>query len=250
VLPQLLPADVMAYHLKLQLLRLSFILSAQQRETIVGLIRDVIKAFNSPEVAADDRHTPKHYARFLRGLLWPYIAIKRKSMDMQQLPPAIPTSTPALPRSAPTTYMPLPDTSTVSSASSGQPPSHIDTTGGPFPTGTFASASSFYSDADPGGLSPANPDNISPLVWTGMGAADIQLPTEFFTDDPMAGLGDMPMSQDQFPIMSELENELWWRQFHMPGFWHLEIPVAMETDGDREDATVSSGRSPLNNMFV
>jgi hypothetical protein len=54
-----------------QLLRPDFssILSKQEEAEIFDLIGRLIQTFSSPEIAIDDRHTPRLYARFLAGLL-------------------------------------------------------------------------------------------------------------------------------------------------------------------------------------
>jgi hypothetical protein len=55
----------------LQLLRPDFsnLLSKQQETDIFLLIGRLIQTLSSPEIAIDDRHTPRLYARFLAGLL-------------------------------------------------------------------------------------------------------------------------------------------------------------------------------------
>ena len=47
----------------------SHLLDTAEREQIVGLIQKLIDTLSSREVAIDERHTPKLYARFLNGLL-------------------------------------------------------------------------------------------------------------------------------------------------------------------------------------
>ena len=54
-----------------QLLRPEFtnLLSKQQENDVFLLIGRLIQTLSSPEIAIDDRHTPRLYARFLAGLL-------------------------------------------------------------------------------------------------------------------------------------------------------------------------------------
>ncbi|KAG6843914.1 hypothetical protein H0H87_011724, partial [Tephrocybe sp. NHM501043] len=54
-----------------QLLKPEFsnLLSKDQETEIFDLIGRLIQTLSSPEIAIDDRHTPKLYARFLAGLL-------------------------------------------------------------------------------------------------------------------------------------------------------------------------------------
>ena len=55
----------------LQLLKPEFskVISKEQEEDIFYLIGRLIQTLNSPEIAIDDRHTPRLHARFLAGLL-------------------------------------------------------------------------------------------------------------------------------------------------------------------------------------
>jgi len=54
-----------------QLLRPDFsnLLNKEQEAEVFDLIGRLIQTFSSPEIAIDDRHTPRLYARFLAGLL-------------------------------------------------------------------------------------------------------------------------------------------------------------------------------------
>jgi hypothetical protein len=60
-----------SYRLSLQLLRPEFahLLSKDQEAEIFDLIGRLIQTLSSPDIAIDDRHTPRLYARFLAGLL-------------------------------------------------------------------------------------------------------------------------------------------------------------------------------------
>ncbi|KAG6852892.1 hypothetical protein C0991_008342 [Blastosporella zonata] len=58
-----------AFLLKLLKPEFSSLLSKDQETAIFDLIGRLIQTLSSPEIAIDDRHTPKLYARFLAGLL-------------------------------------------------------------------------------------------------------------------------------------------------------------------------------------
>ncbi|KZT73649.1 hypothetical protein DAEQUDRAFT_721712 [Daedalea quercina L-15889] len=58
-----------AFLIKLLQPKYSVYLSSEQRVEIKDLVQRVIDLLGSPEVAIDDRHGPKLYARFLQGLL-------------------------------------------------------------------------------------------------------------------------------------------------------------------------------------
>ncbi|KAI0084549.1 hypothetical protein BDY19DRAFT_970897 [Irpex rosettiformis] len=58
-----------AFLLKLLKPEFSNMISKEQEEDIFQLIGRLIQTLNSPEIAIDDRHTPKLHARFLAGLL-------------------------------------------------------------------------------------------------------------------------------------------------------------------------------------
>lgn len=58
-----------AFLIKLLQPKYSVYLSREQRVEIKDLVQRVIDLLGSPEVAIDDRHGPKLYARFLQGLL-------------------------------------------------------------------------------------------------------------------------------------------------------------------------------------
>jgi hypothetical protein len=44
-------------------------MSKEEETQVYDLIGRLIQTLSSPEIAIDDRHTPKLYARFLAGLL-------------------------------------------------------------------------------------------------------------------------------------------------------------------------------------
>lgn len=84
-----------------QMLRPQFVtmLEEDQQSRILSLINRLIKCLASPEVAVDERHTPKLYSRFLDGLLLKRnqeIAEADKATQGQQAgppaPPAIDTA--------------------------------------------------------------------------------------------------------------------------------------------------------------
>jgi len=58
-----------AFLLKLLRPEFSNLLNKEQESEIFDLIGRLIQTLSSPEIAIDDRHTPKLYARFLAGLL-------------------------------------------------------------------------------------------------------------------------------------------------------------------------------------
>jgi hypothetical protein len=61
-----------AFLLKLLRPEFSHLMMKQQENEVFELIGRLIQTLSSPEIAIDDRHTPRLYARFLAGLLLKY----------------------------------------------------------------------------------------------------------------------------------------------------------------------------------
>jgi hypothetical protein len=84
-------------------------LSMEQRVEIRSLVQQVVDLLGSPDVAIDDRHGPKLYARFLKGLLsssvvkgntpspgkQPHMNLQQQQQQQQQQKPRAPKPIPA-----------------------------------------------------------------------------------------------------------------------------------------------------------
>ncbi|KII89885.1 hypothetical protein PLICRDRAFT_108635 [Plicaturopsis crispa FD-325 SS-3] len=82
-----------AFLVKLLQPKFASYLSREQREEIRSLVQQVIDLLGSPDIAIDDRHGPKLYSRFLKGLL----ATPMARVDSQS-PSDLKTRQPSLPR--------------------------------------------------------------------------------------------------------------------------------------------------------
>ncbi|KAF8530244.1 fungal-specific transcription factor domain-containing protein [Hysterangium stoloniferum] len=72
----------------LKLLRPDFagIVNRSHKDHILSLVRRLIRLLGSPEIAVDDRHTPKLYSRFLSGLVARYSTRKPKGEAGSKVP--------------------------------------------------------------------------------------------------------------------------------------------------------------------
>ncbi|KZV87937.1 hypothetical protein EXIGLDRAFT_192206 [Exidia glandulosa HHB12029] len=241
----------------LKLLRQSFdkVLKPGMREQIIARVQSVIDAFSSPNVAADEGHAPKHYARFLKNVLNKHVQRSstksptspsgqtgagtgkkgRKSLQQQQQQQPAPQQM-QLGQFQVQMQMPMQQQPQLQQLA---------------PQQQQQQQSSFFGDA----LALRE----SPPLWPGPVAMPYHQqpiqpqPLPFNLDsqvqpqqqqwynpqqqpqqasnfqqwnfgnailpDPQAGVQMGAASASSFPIGNELASEEWWGQFHMPGFY-------------------------------
>ena len=172
----------------------AFITPARETE-IFDLIHRLIQTLQSPEIAIDERHTPKLHARFLAGLLTKHrrdIATAGR-IQTQQQPPAAQVS----PHSQPT-----PSGSTHSfstSASAGTSPG--ETT---YSAGDMSYAASGDSQLLGASGEPVYQQDTAYAAGTG--------PMEVFDFGTEAGQG-----VETLGALQALQNPSYWRDMMMPG---------------------------------
>ncbi|EJD43991.1 hypothetical protein AURDEDRAFT_114495 [Auricularia subglabra TFB-10046 SS5] len=218
----------------LKLLRPSFekILRPGQRDEIVRLIRSIIDAFSHPDVAADEAHASKHYARFLKNVLARYVppAPSSGAGKASSKSPTATTSSSKRPRRAVAAPKP------AAPAAPAAPVVEQPVAGGNRMEGGLVS---FFQDAQR-----ESPLRDSPPLWTVHVQPHAMVPSQMhLTPSPstMAMEWQYPAPQQQqqqqqwnpnnnfaqpqqqqqpeFTMMSELTNDDWWQQFHMPGWF-------------------------------
>ncbi|KAI0338738.1 hypothetical protein BDW22DRAFT_1432263 [Trametopsis cervina] len=179
-----------AFLLKLLKPEFANLLSKDQEEEIFQLIGRLIQNLNSPEIAVDDRHTPRLHARFLAGLL------SRHRRDVAttgklhaQHPPAGSQYSSDLAGSSSGSSQQVvfslsSSTSTASSQSSNTPNTHIEQTMSHEPV--YEAEAAYTTDAIP------------------MEVLDFSSPGS--TDDEMLG------------ALLALKNPMYWDNMMMPGF--------------------------------
>lgn len=211
----------MAY-LLVQLLRLELrnFLTKEQETDIFDLIASLIRTLSSPEIAIDDRHTPKLYARFLAGLL---SRCRYDGATIGRLHPLTPPS-----NEISTTFsshsmssLPLPSTSTFSvappqtpSGPSGQSSSGIQ--GGGYHNFVFEPAK--Y---------PSQPQPLQHQFEKLGGGAPVykQHDTSFsvttnpiiFGNSEIVEFNGSVSDEDMLATMQALKNPEWWENMMMPG---------------------------------
>lgn len=195
-----------AFLLKLLRPEFAHLLSKEQEDEIFDLIGRLIQTLSSPEIAIDDRHTPKLYARFLAGLLSRH---RRDGATVGRLQPNPPPhhsqassttdfSQVTAPPSSSSTFPILPSQGGGNMSGSGaadqgymrtmfhQPMEKLDNTPIYRPEATFS---------------------------TGNGAI------HFVSDLGFPSLGSNGMSdEDMLATMQALKNPAWWQNMMMPGF--------------------------------
>ena len=83
------PAFAAAFLLKLHRPKFQVLLMPEQAESIVPLLERLISTLSDPEIAVDDMHGPKVYARFLSTLLVGHRNEVAQSRDNSKQPPAV-----------------------------------------------------------------------------------------------------------------------------------------------------------------
>ncbi|RDB22039.1 Protein priB [Hypsizygus marmoreus] len=189
-----------AFLLKLLRPEFSNLLAKDQETEIFDLIGRLIQTLSSPEIAIDDRHTPKLYARFLAGLLSRH---RRDGATVGRLHPQPPPSS----HSSSQGFMPqssgASSTSTFSiSQSQG---AHDQGQGQGYNTGSFSHAVGTM-DTTP---------IYQPEATFSAGTGAIH----FGSDLGLASFGSGGVSDEEMlATMQALKNPAWWQNMMMPGF--------------------------------
>lgn len=187
----------------LKLLRPEFanLLSKDQEDEIFDLIGRLIQTLSSPEIAIDDRHTPKLYARFLAGLLSRHRRDGATVGRLQPNPPSHHSQSSSMEFSQPT-----------SSLSSSAFPL-LQSQGGSMQGGGDQgfSGNTFNHSVEKVDTTPI----YRPEATFSTGAGAIH----FVSDPGFPSLGSNGMSDEEMlATMQALKNPAWWQNMMMPGF--------------------------------
>jgi hypothetical protein len=195
----------------LKLLRPEFnnLLPKEEGSEIYQLIGRLIQTLSSPNIAIDDRHTPKLYARFLAGLLSHH---RRDGATMGRLQPQPPPSQQAPGRD----YV---QQSTTGAGSSSLPTFSVSP---PSTTSNPGQGSGYTTDSYNGGTGHAADAAVTstpiyrPEITYTAGAGPIQLDVDTALMD-FEGTGSLDGSET-LATMQALNNPKWWTNMMMPGF--------------------------------
>ncbi|KAF8063303.1 fungal-specific transcription factor domain-containing protein [Lyophyllum atratum] len=186
-----------AFLLKLLRPEFSSLLSKDQETEIFDLIGRLIQTLSSPDIAIDDRHTPKLYARFLAGLLSKH---RRDGATVGRLHPYPPPSHHSASQEFGQPSGP-PSSSTFSVA----PPQggHNQSHGQGYDTGVFNQAVGKM-DTTP---------IYQPEATFSAGTGTIHFGSE------LSAFGSNGVSDEEMlATMQALKNPAWWENMMMPGF--------------------------------
>ncbi|KAJ7641594.1 hypothetical protein FB45DRAFT_359818 [Roridomyces roridus] len=184
-----------AFLLKLLRPEFSHLMPKEEENEVYDLIGRLIQTLSSPEVAIDDRHTPKLYARFLAGLLSRH---RRDGATVGRLQPqAPPPQNYAGPSSEyQSSGSGTSSTFTTSPMAGVGPAMHIDP------------AAQGYSRAFAQGETGSTPIYRADATYTG--------PVQYGADMDL-GMGAQDEEQ-MLVAMQALKNPAWWDTMMMPGF--------------------------------
>ncbi|KAF9467566.1 fungal-specific transcription factor domain-containing protein [Collybia nuda] len=194
----------------LKLLRPEFanLLKKEQENEIFDLIGRLIQTLSSPEIAIDDRHTPKLYARFLAGLLSRH---RRDGATVGRLHPPPPPNT--------------------NSPTSLEYPNNI----APSSTSAFSISQPQGSGSQGYNQNTYNPgsgnQDMTPIyreeATFSAGTGQIL----FGTDMEITPFGSNGVSEEEtLATMYALKNPAWWQNMMMPGFSWPE-PLSPSSNG-------------------
>ncbi|TFY54808.1 hypothetical protein EVJ58_g8639 [Rhodofomes roseus] len=173
----------------------SLITSAQESE-IFDLIGRLIQTLGSPEIAIDERHTPKLHARFLAGLLTKHrrdTATAGRIQTQQQPPPS---------QVSPHSQVSSSGSTHTFSASGSAGTSPGDTA---FPGGSMGYAGEGHLILGSGQGEPVYQEDTAYAAGTG--------PLEVFDFGAVAGQGIETLG-----ALQALQNPSYWRDMMMPGY--------------------------------
>jgi len=200
-----------AFLLKLLRPEFSNLLSKDQETEIFDLIGRLIQTLSSPEIAIDDRHTPKLYARFLAGLLSRH---RRDGATVGRLQTHPPSSS-----SKDFNQASTPSSSTGFSASQSQSGNN---------QGQSYSSGSYNQTVESLDTTPIYRPEATFSAGTG--------PIHFGNDLGLLGYENGVSDEEMLATMQALKNPAWWQNMMMPGFsW---------PDPQSPASNASSGNSP------
>lgn len=190
------------------------------------MIERLINTIGSPQIAIDERHTPKLYSRFLASLLAKH---KRDGAALgrmhQQGPPAqqmqTGSSTPVYQQ--PQQRQPPSHNATSNSFATGVGGANAPTLAQSVPLSSGATTQSELADAVPANTNGSGTGNYvldqTAADFT-FGVQDHQQPDLMdFTFDPITS----PGNDDMLAAMQAIQNPTWWRNMMMPG---LVVPFS------------------------
>lgn len=166
-------------------------LSTDQCEHIRVRVQNVIDLFGSPEVAIDDRHGPKLYSRFLKGLLAMVVDNRGKVRRLKSSSSMPPTENPSRASSVP---IASPATTTHSLS---PPPSQA--------------AMSFEQFAPAGGVA-------DPFAPTGLPVEQMDTMQGLLAPDADYFRPPLPFDNDILQSMQSLTDPSVWQDIALPGF--------------------------------
>ncbi|KZT01948.1 uncharacterized protein LAESUDRAFT_730644, partial [Laetiporus sulphureus 93-53] len=194
-----------AFLLKLMRPEFKNLISQEQETEIFDLIRRLIEALKSPEIAIDDRHTPKLHARFLAGLL---TKIRRDTATSGRLQPQPP------PSSQP------PEVNTGGFAA--QPGSSTSASSQPYPSASSSTGFQDHGHLMTGGHTLANDVmNTEPVYQTDTAYTVGAAPMEVFDFNAPNGHG---YAEETLGALIALQSPAYWRDMMMPGYSWPESP--------------------------
>ncbi|KAH9942813.1 hypothetical protein B0H21DRAFT_695974 [Amylocystis lapponica] len=202
-----------AFLLKLMRPEFARLITKEQEAEIFDLIGRLIKILSSPDVAIDERHTPKLHARFLAGLL------ARHRRDVA-------TSGRIHPQHPPQAQMPHGG----SPAGTGVYPSQSPSSSSSSPSQqVFPSPSSQHSFVDAHGVTGThsaseNMMSMEPIYQEEHAYAAGTSPLETFNFGTSGG----NMEPEMLGALLALQNPSYWKDMMMPGFGWPESPPTMQ----------------------
>ncbi|KAG5730335.1 Protein priB [Termitomyces sp. T112] len=211
-----------AFLLKLLKPEFSSLLAKEQETEIFDLIGRLIQTLSSPEIAIDDRHTPKLYARFLAGLLSRH---RRDGATVGRLHPHPPANN--------------------------NSPSHDFAHSGTLPsTSTFSITSSQTSESPTQGSSFGSSSfqqngkmDTTPIYQPEATFSSATGAIHFGSDVGVSGLGGSMSDEDMLATMQALKNPAWWENMMMPGFSWPEAASSPSSNGNSPPASYSQSSS-------
>jgi len=194
-----------AFLLKLLRPEFSWLVRADDKTKIFDLIGRLIQTLNSPEVAIDNKHTPKLHAKFLAGLLTKHH--QDSNQDQLSQAPLPPSKHTVGGNPAPYEGQPQPSSTSAQYFGHGSGP----TQGASMSQGGFDSAS-YASDPN---------FSSQPSIRLSHDTAQYQLQTL----DSVAATQDCAMNamadlseEDMLATLRTIGNPNWWSNMMMPGF--------------------------------
>jgi hypothetical protein len=192
------------------------------------VIERLINTIGSPQIAIDERHTPKLYSRFLASLLAKHKRdgaalghMHQEGPPTQQLPTG--SSTPVYQQPPPQQQQQQPPshTTTSNSFTTGVSGASAPTVAQSVPLNSGVTAQSELIDALPANTNGSGTGNyvLDQTTDFAFGVQDQQADLMDFTFDPITS----PGNDDTLATMQAIQNPTWWRNMMMPG---LVVPFS------------------------